>query len=109
VALQIEVSKVSVKDGGEKFAGKLLNVTMRLKCWSEGADKETESPIIDQNFSEKYKEIPELTSAQQITITATAIKIKMQEAIDEYKREQILLAHPSLDAAVIGIQNALEG
>lgn len=109
MALQIQVSKVSVTDAGDKFGGKMLNVTMHLKCWPEGANTETDPTVIDQTFSEKYKVIEGLTVVQQITKTATLIKTKMQAVIDTYNREQALLNNALLDAAVSGIQSSLEG
>ena len=109
MALQIEVSKVSVTDAGEKFGGKLLNVTMQLKCWAEGANTETDPAVIDQAFSEEYREKEGLTVVQQVTKTANLIKTKMQVVIDRYNREQALLNNALLDAAVTGIQSGLEG
>jgi len=109
MALQIEVSKVSVTDAGEKFGGKLLNVTMQLKCWPEGANTETDPTVIDQTFSKEYRDKEELTVVQQVTKTANLIKNDMQKVIDTYNREQALLNNALLDAAVTGIQSGLEG
>jgi len=109
MALQIEVSKVSVVDAGEKFGGKLLNVTMQLKCWAEGVDTEVVAPVIDQPFSEEYRDKEGLTVIQQVTKTANLIKAEMQKVIDRYNREQALLNNALLDTAVTGIQSGLEG
>ena len=109
MALQLDVEKVSVVDAGLEFGGKLLNVTINLKCWAEGVDTEITDPVIDQNFTSQYSEIPGLTIVQRLTITYNDILAKMQETIDRYKREQALLENVLLDSVVTNLTAALVG
>lgn len=115
MALQKEMTKISVKDAGNRFSGKLLNVTLNLTCWPEGVVKEypvegdMRNAVIFQNFSAHYKKIEEMTVDEQVTRTAKDLKRQMQSAIDVYIREQALLMNIKLDEAVTWIETALEG
>ena len=115
MALQIEVTKVSVKDAGNRFQGKLLNVTLNLTCWPEGVIKEypvegdMKNAVIFQNFSARYKTIEGMTVDEQITRTAKDLKRQMQSVIDVYTREQELLTDIKLGEAVTWIETVLEG
>ena len=109
MALQIEVEKVSVVDAGLEFGGKLLNVTINLKCWAEGVDTEITDPVIDQNFTSQYSAIPGLTVVQRLTITYNDILAKMQVEINKYNREQLLLSNVLLDSVVTNLTAALVG
>ena len=115
MALQKEVTKISVKDAGNKFQGKLLNVTLNLTCWPEGVIKEypaegdMKNAVIFQNFSAYYKKIEEMTVDEQVTRTAKDLKRQMQSVIDVYIREQALLTNVKLDEAATWIETTLEG
>lgn len=107
--LQIQVSKGSVIDAGDRYEGKLFNIILNLKCWAEGANIETDPAVIDQDFTGQYKEVEELTITQQVTKAAVDIEQQMQAVIDRYNQEQAILNNSLLDSAVTGIQTALEG
>lgn len=120
MALQKEITKVSVKDAGEKFQGKMLTITLNLTCWPEAMVKEypiknadstidMKNAIIFRDFSASYKDIDGMTVDEQITRAARDLKGQMQSVIDVYIREQVLLAHVKLDEAVTWIETTLEG
>lgn len=115
MTLQIEVTKISVKDAGNRFQGKLLKVTLNLTCWSESIVKEypvegdMKNAVIFQNFSAGYKKIEGMTIDEQITRTAKVLKRQMQSVIDIYIREQELLTNIKLDEVATWIETTLGG
>lgn len=109
MTLQIEVSKVSVTDSGSLYSGTKLDITMNLKCWTEGDDTETDPAVVDSDFTGEYSSITGLTVQQQMDRTMAEIQEKMQIAIDGYKRELLLLSNALLDTAVTTIQTNLVG
>lgn len=109
MALQIEVSKVSVTDSGPVYSGARLSVVMNLKCWTEGDNTETDPTVIDQNFTGEYSAASWLTVQQRIDKTVVEMQEKMQVVINAYKRELVLLSNTLLNTAVTTIQTNLVG
>ena len=93
MALVSTVTKVSVT---EPQAG-MYNVTLKLVCM-DGADE-----VINQNFSEPKKDEIEVPIIQE------QFRVRMQETIKRYKREQQLLKSVQLDNAVTTLQASLIG
>jgi hypothetical protein len=93
MALAIEVSKVSVHE----VMAKLFSVTLNLRCL-DGAEE-----VLNKNFSEHHR------LGMSIPYTFGKFQMKMQEAIDIYKGEQVIYTSAALDNAVVALQNGLEG
>ena len=92
MAYIINVSKVSVS---ETMRG-MWNIVLKL-TYTDGVEE-----VINQDFSIRYKQ------GQSITIKVQEIKEKMQEAINDYKAEQVIFNHAQLDAALTWLQDNLE-
>ena len=93
MALQIEVTKVSVSEQMDK----LWNITLNLKCTDDSVE------VINQDFSISYR------TGQDAEIKVKSLLAEMQEAIDDYKDEQQIFNHTKLDTAVTWLQNNLGG
>jgi len=106
--MQIKVTKVSASDGGEQYEGKLFNLVFNLKCWNDGDDTKSVTPVIDKDFSTRYKVIPGVTTATKSITLSEPLQIEMQECIDKYKQENALLADPAIDALALDIQTKLK-
>lgn len=93
MALIPTVTKVSIT---EPQAG-MYSVTLNLLCL-DGADE-----VINQNFTEPKKDHISVATVQE------RLRVKMQEVIDRYKREQQLFNSSQLDNAVSALQASLIG
>lgn len=93
MALVPTVSKVSVS---EPQSG-MYSVTLNLVCL-DGVDE-----VINQNFTEPKKDHIAVSVIQE------RFRVKMQEVIERYKREQQLLGSVQLDNAVSALEASLVG
>ncbi len=93
MALIPTVAKKSVTEIMNKMWSIILNLSV--------TDGEME--IINKDFLLKYR------SGQNIEIKVKEILEKMQEAINDYKSEQIIFNHVKLDDAIIYLNNNLTG
>lgn len=87
------VTKVSV---AEPQAG-MYSVTLNLTCL-DGVDE-----VINQNFTEPKKD------HVSVSIIQERFRVKMQQVIDRYKREQQLLGSVQLDNAASALEASLVG
>ena len=91
MALVPTVTKVSVKEAMDK----MWNITLNLSVMDGAVE------VINQDFSLRYRQ------GQDIEIKVKAILADMQEAIDDYKTEQVYFNHANLDTAVTYLNNNL--
>lgn len=107
MALQIEVKSISVT--GSSISTGLI-ITFGLKCWLEGADPIIDDPVINQPFPGYVKTgIPGKTAEELLTEAVKIIKTRMQNCIDKYNREQVLLASTMLETARAWLETNMEG
>lgn len=78
MALTVEITDVTVKNGGDTFQGKMHNVSAKLTL------KEGEVIIYEKVFSEKHKDI------YSIKDTMNKISIKMKEAKGKIEAEIVI-------------------
>ena len=96
-----EVSVLSIADAGDVFGGCLLHITAKMVV------KRDDIEIINREFTAKYKVVPELTVDQRLVLWAKDIKAQMQDAINDYDREQKMLTNPKLATTATWIQTNL--
>ena len=89
--MEIIVTKKAVK----KIQPKLYAITLNLTC------KEGLVEVLNQDFSEHYR------TGQNVAEIVNDFKIKMQEAINDYKEEQQIFSTAQLDNAVVALKNGL--
>jgi len=92
MALQIEVTKVSVSEQMDK----LWNITLNLTCTEDSVE------VINCDFSVRYR------PGQDAEAKTKGLLAEMQEAINEYKGEQQIINSAQLDTAVTWLQDNLE-
>lgn len=93
MALQIEVTKVSVSEQMDK----LWNITLNLTCEEDSVE------VINQDFSIKYK------LGQDIDDKRSRFLEQMQNAINAYTGEQAVFDHAKMDSLVTYLQTNLTG
>ena len=94
MALTIEVTKETVSEQMDK----LWNIILKLKLF----DGSTEI-IFEQDFSTRYR------TGEDIANKESEIQIMMQDAIDDYKAEQVIFDHAKMDTIVTNLNNNLVG
>ena len=94
MALAIEVTKETVSEQMDK----LWNITLNMKLF----DGSTEI-VFEQDFSTRYR------TGEDIANKESEIQIMMQDAIDDYKAEQVIFDHAKMDTVVTNLNNNLVG
>jgi len=88
MALQKTVELIDIKDSGDQFSGKMLQGTVILKCWAEGADIEADDPVFTKEASAEYKIVDGQTVDDQIAVWTDKLKKKLQGPLNAYIREE---------------------
>ncbi len=94
MALTIEVTKETVSEQMDK----LWNITLNMKLFdgSTGA-------IFNQDFSIRYR------TGEDIADKESEVQLMMQDAIDDFKAEQVIFDHAKMDTMVTNLNNNLVG
>lgn len=101
MALQIDVRTVDAIPDGD--GGTL---TLNLKCWAEGDNPATDTPVIDVDKSAFVLRGVEGQTDQQLINRATLnIGLQFQAAINAYKRRELVLGMVNVTA----VENGLVG
>ena len=95
MALVPTVTKVSVKESMDKMWIVTLNLSVE--------DDVLVEEVINQDFSLRYRQ------GQDIEAKVKAIKDEVQEAIDDYKQEQVYFKHTKLNDAVTWLNANVTG
>lgn len=114
MALQIEVTGPVITSAGEMYRNGLVNSEFTLKCWNEGDDPKTDTPVIDRKFSYQQKTEKGVSGkttdelAKRVEDQATA---DMKKAIADYENnyEKILEADSRVQQMASNIQGAING
>lgn len=102
--LQIQVEAISVTPSG---AGK--SVTLRMRCWEDGATVPTDPTVIDTTQSTYIRaKADDLTPVELRQAALNDIVSKFQAVIDEYKECNPILTWVS-NNGIAPIVAALEG
>ncbi|KKM22151.1 hypothetical protein LCGC14_1628200 [marine sediment metagenome] len=91
--LTVEVTKVSVTEQ----MNKLWNITLKLRLLDITVE------VFDKDFSIRYR------TGEDIAAKEAKLQIIMQEAIDDYKAEQVIFDHTKTDTIVTNLNNNLVG
>ncbi len=94
MALTIEVTKSTVLEQMDK----LWNISFNMKLF----DGSTEI-VYEQDFSTRYK------TGEDISDKESEVQTMMQDAIDDYKDEQVIFDHAKMDTVVTNLNNNLVG
>ncbi len=94
MALTITVIKSAVSEQMDK----LWNITLNMKLF-DGSTEE----IFNQDFSIRYR------TGENIANKESGIQLMMQDAINDYKAEQVIFDHAKMDTMVTNLNNNLVG
>ncbi len=94
MALTIEITKETVSEQMDK----LWNITFNMKLF----DGSTEV-VFEQDFSTRYR------TGEDIADKESEVQTMMQDAIDDYKDEQVIFDHAKMDTMVTNLNNNLVG
>ncbi len=80
--LQIKTEYVSILPSRKGWA----TLTWRLKCWPEGDNPATDTPVINRTFSVQQKtQVEDKTPEQLLNMALVGLGEQMQAEIDKYK------------------------
>lgn len=91
MALTVIVTKVSVLEQMEK----LWYITLNLQILDDAVE------VHNENFPIRYR------TSEDIADKETKVQAMMQEAIDDYKAEQVIFDHAKMDTMVTNLNNNL--
>ena len=91
MALTVVVTKVSVLEQMEK----LWNITLNLQILDDAVE------VHNENFPIRYR------TGEDIADKEAKVQAMMQEAIDDYKSEQVIFDHAKMDTMVTNLNNNL--
>ncbi|KKM27732.1 hypothetical protein LCGC14_1571770 [marine sediment metagenome] len=91
MALTVVVTKVSVLEHMEK----LWNITLNLQILDDAVE------VHNENFPIRYR------TGEDIADKEAKVQAMMQEAIDDYKAEQVIFDHAKMDTMVTNLNNNL--
>jgi len=94
MALTITVIKSAVSEQMDK----LWNITLHMKLFDGSTDI-----VFEQDFSIRYR------TGEDIANKESGIQLMMQDAIDDYKAEQVIFDHAKMDTMVTNLNNNLVG
>lgn len=89
----VVLTKVSVDEPQDG----MVVVTINMTCTGGGVE------VINQDFTGIKKNHVSLATVRE------RLRVEMQAAIDEYKREQVIFTSQALDNAIADLQNSLVG
>lgn len=108
MALQIDVTWVDVVPKG---AGGTM--TLNLKCWIEGDDSKTDTPVLDIDKSAYIKKgVEDVTTQQLVNRATTEIGEAFQAEIELYKNNASIAQRKAVIEGMVNItalENALKG
>lgn len=129
--MQIELSKVSFADAGQKYRGKMYVGSVNMKAWPDGADTKVEPAVIDVNLNGLLKmglrasvPGPENTVVDGQLLTdeecykkfTDTLEPQINAVVAEYEtgqtkpqREQAILDDPKLDNALTALEVKVNG
>ncbi len=95
MALIVEVTKVSVTEQMDK----LWNIVLKLRLLDDVPDPDVE--VFNRNYSIRYR------TGEDIANKEAKLRVTMQEAVDDYKAEQVIFDHAKMDTMVTNLNNNL--
>ena len=98
MAIGATLTKVSVRDAGEQFAGKQLYLECELKLWHD--DAMPGEADLTQTVTGKYSAASGVSLVDRLTFTKDEIVAKCQVIIDKFIREKVLLDKTEVDSVV---------
>lgn len=100
MVISVELVKVSVKEAGIQFHGKMLYLNCDLKLWGEGKTPGVDDPDLVVPVFGKYSYVEELSLIQRLILTKNDLVLKCQIIIDAFIRQQTMLARVEVDDVI---------
>lgn len=111
MALQIQITGPVIMPAGEQHHNKMVNAEFQLKCWKEGDDPETATPVIDKKFSGQQK--TQTDDGKTVDELAFRVEEKIakqiKQLINAYEYAKNIEAKPRVTKMAVNIKAMVEG